>query len=301
MPVKINSLLIKPSGPDCNIACRYCFYYEKKELFKDTNIHRMSEDTARTVLKQYFELAGPQVSVGFQGGEPTLCGLDFFTKIVEMIKEYKRPGQQCMTALQTNGILLDESWARLFRENNILVGLSVDGPEEIHDTHRLTRGKKGTHKKVAETMQMLKENAVEFNTLTVITKANVDRAAELIKYFRENGSSYMQFIPCVESLDGKIAGYSPTPEEYGNFLKEAFEIWYNDGYPEFYVRIFDEMLISFVEYTPASCYFRPTMRRQFGGGARWIGVPVRFFCGKRMEAGQYSRNYIPRNVPKPAS
>jgi len=257
MSVKINSLLIKPAGPDCNIACRYCFYYEKKELFKDTNVHRMQESTARNVLKQYFEIAGAQVSIGFQGGEPTLCGLDFFSKIVGMVNEYKRPDQQCMLALQTNGILLDEHWARLFRENNILVGLSVDGPPEIHNTHRLDRGKKGTHEIVAEKMRMLKENNVEFNTLTVITKANVTKAAELIKYFRANGSSYMQFIPCVEVLDGKIADYSPTPLEYGNFLKEAFEIWYNDGSPEFYIRMFDEMLISFVEYTSISCYFAP--------------------------------------------
>ena len=257
MSVKINSLLIKPAGPDCNIACRYCFYYDKKELFKESNVHRMTEATARNVLKKYFETAGPQASVGFQGGEPTLCGLEFFTKIVDMVKEYKRPGQDCMLAVQTNGMLLDENWARLFRENNVLVGLSVDGPEEVHDTHRLDRGKKGTHKKVSETMRMLKDNNVEFNTLTVITKANVNRAAELISYFREHGSSFMQFIPCVESLDGKIADYSPTPSEYGNFLKEAFDIWYNGGYPEFYIRLFDEMLISFVEYTPASCYFSP--------------------------------------------
>ena len=257
MSVKINSLLIKPAGPDCNIACRYCFYYEKKELFKETAVHRMGEDTARRVLKQYFEIAGGQVSVGFQGGEPTLCGLDFFSNIVGMINEYKRPGQQCMIALQTNGLLLNKSWARLFRENNILVGLSVDGPEQMHDVHRLDRQKKGTHAKVSETMQMLRENGVEFNTLTVITKANVGRAPELIEYFRKYGSSYMQFIPCVEPLDGKIAGYCPTPAEYGSFLKEAFDIWYNGGYPEFYIRLFDEMLISFVEYTPASCFFSP--------------------------------------------
>ncbi len=258
MPPKINSLLIKPAGPDCNIACRYCFYYDKKELFDNTKVHRMDISTVQKALKEYLKLAGSQASLGFQGGEPTLCGLDFFKKIVDIVAEYKRPGQQCALAIQTNGILLDEAWAEFLKKNNVLVGLSVDGPETIHNTHRLDRGRKGTHEIVATKMQMLKDMSVEFNTLTVITKANVGRAAELIDYFRTNGSSYMQFIPCVESLDGAIADYSPTPEEYGAFLKEAFDIWYNDGYPEFYIRLFDELLISFVEYVPASCYFAPT-------------------------------------------
>lgn len=257
MCAQINSLLIKPAGPDCNIACRYCFYFEKKELFKETNIHRMSEETARNVLKQYFLAAGNMASLGFQGGEPTLCGLDFFKKVVEMTKEYKRPNQQCSIALQTNGLLLDEEWADLFVKNNILVGLSVDGPEDIHDQNRLDRGKKGTHHLVTKKMEMLKEKGVTFNTLTVITKSNVKCGTELVKYFREHGSSYMQFIPCVEAIDGKIADYSPTPEEYGEFLIEVFDLWYNDGYPEFYVRLFDEMLIAFVEYHSPSCYFAP--------------------------------------------
>lgn len=255
MPVQINSLLIKPAGPDCNIACRYCFYYEKKELFKDTIIHRMEEGTIRNVLKQYFKEAGSVASIGFQGGEPTLCGLEFFKKIISMIKEYKKPHQQCNIAIQTNGILLDEKWAKFFKDNNVLVGLSVDGSQKIHDKHRLDRNKKGTHKKVNSTMQMLKKIGVEFNTLTVITKENVNHGRELVEYFRKNGSGYMQFIPCVEVIDSKIADYCPTPQEYSNFLKEVFDAWYNNGFPEFYVRLFDEMLISFVEYRTPSCYF----------------------------------------------
>ena len=256
MSVQINSLLIKPTGPDCNIACRYCFYYEKKELFKG-NIHRMSEKTAGNVLKQYFEYAGQTSSIGFQGGEPTLCGLDFFTRITELIKEYKKPYQQCLVSLQTNGILLDENWAEFFINNNVLVGLSMDGPPEIHDYHRLDRSKKGSHDKVYKNMQMLKRMGVQFNTLSVITKANANRGKDLIEYFKKHASGYMQFIPCVEVIDGKIADYTPSPQEYSNFLIEVFDLWFNNGEPEFYVRLFDEMLISFVEYLSPSCYFSP--------------------------------------------
>jgi uncharacterized protein len=290
MRPKINSLLIKPAGPDCNIACRYCFYYDKKELFDKTDIHRMDIATARKALREYLELAGPQASLGFQGGEPTLCGLDFFKEIAGIIKEYKRPGQQCSLAIQTNGILLDEEWAEFFKKNNVLVGLSVDGPEDIHNTHRLDRGRKGTHKIVAGKMQMLKDMGVEFNTLTVITKANVGRAAELIEYFRTYGSSYMQFIPCVESLDGGIADYSPTPEEYGTFLKEAFDLWFNDGYPEFYVRLFEELLISFVEYVPASCYFAPACASNLVVEHDGSIYPCDFFVENEWKLGNINEN-----------
>jgi uncharacterized protein len=184
--------------------------------------------------------------------------LDFFIDIVEIINEFKKPDQQISLAIQTNGTLLDEKWASFFKENNVLVGLSVDGPKEIHDTHRLGRKKQDTHAIVAKNMKMLKDNEVAFNTLTVITKANVERGTELVKYFLEKGSSYMQFIPCVESIDGKIADYSPTPGQYAKFLIEVFDLWLGDGQPNFYVRLFDEMLITFVEYVPASCYFAPT-------------------------------------------
>lgn len=257
MSYNINSLLIKPAGPDCNIACEYCFYSDKKELFNEMPVHRMTVDTMEKVISQYLALAGPQASLGFQGGEPTLCGIEFFAQVMDAVKKYKRPGQQVNVALQTNGMLLDEAWAKLLKANNVLVGLSVDGPEDIHNAHRRTHNDKDTFDRVTQSMELLKKEGVDFNTLTVITKRNVTRGAELIQYFREHGSGYMQFIPCVEVLDGQIAHYTPTPDEYADFLIEVFDIWYNDGQPQCYVRLFDEMLISFVEYQPASCYFAP--------------------------------------------
>lgn len=253
----ITSLLIKPAGPDCNICCEYCFYSSKKGMFESMPVHRMSIETMNLVVSQYLELAGNNASLGFQGGEPTLCGIEFFREVFKSVKKHKRPNQTVSIALQTNGILLNHDWAHLLRKNNVLVGLSLDGPADIHDAHRRTFNDEDTHHIVTKNMEILKEVGVEFNTLTVITKANVNRGKELVDYFLNNASGYMQFIPCVEVIDNKIAHYTPTPIEYADFLIEVFDLWYNDGKPNFYVRLFDEMLISFVEYAPASCYFAP--------------------------------------------
>jgi len=221
----------------------------------------MSEQTLERVISQYLKIGNDYVSIGFQGGEPTLMGLEFFEKVVHLIHKYKRPSQQVVLALQTNGMLLDTEWAAFLKKNNFLVGLSIDGPASAHDCYRTRYDGSPTHEVVARNMAMLREQGVEFNTLTVVSKSNVHRAAEIFDYLQSNGSGYMQFIPCVEkdreSADGSIAAFSPTPGEYADFLCTIFDKWIGDGMPSCYVRFFDEMLISYVNYRSPSCYFAP--------------------------------------------
>lgn len=255
--IRPTSLLVKPAGPDCNIACRYCFYSGKKELFASMPRHRMPEETMEKAIREFLPLAGPTAHIGFQGGEPTLRGLDFFRQVAAWRKKYRAPTQEVQFSLQTNGLLLDEAWVQFLREENFLVGLSVDGPAACHDRYRRGFDDSPTHARVARTMALLKEAGVEFNTLTVVTAGNVDQPRELFDYFTTQGSGYMQFIPCVEVVDGKIADYTPTPQALGEFWIALFDLWMGEGQPTTYIRLFDELFVSLMEFTSPGCPQRP--------------------------------------------
>lgn len=259
---KIDSILVKPAGPDCNMACQYCFYLEKAELFSDSEVHRMSEAVLEETVRQLMAQAGSNVSFGWQGGEPTLMGISFFEKAVEFQKQFGR-GQTVGNGLQTNGVLIDDKWVRFLSEYNFLVGLSLDGPEHIHNHYRFMRGGQGSWAKVVDSAKRMLDNGVAVNALTVVNDYSVQFPQEIYEFHKEQGLTYMQFIPCVETDPDnpkKAALFSVPSEKYGKFLCALFDLWtanFKDSIPTTSVRFFDSVFYHYVDLTPPECVLLP--------------------------------------------
>jgi uncharacterized protein len=262
-------LLAKPSGSTCNIDCKYCFFLSKEALYPNDR-HRMSDATLEAYIRQLLESHRlPEVTVAWQGGEPTLMGLDFFRKAVAMVDRYRRPGQKIQQTFQTNGIALDDEWCAFLKEHDFLVGLSVDGPREIHDTNRVTRGGQGTFDLVMKGWRCLREHGVDFNILCTVNAANQDHGRRVYRFFRDElQASWVQFIPIVERATAdtiQIAnrGWSERPKEkrllytqtgtlvttrsvtgekYAQFLIDIFEEWLRHDVGKVYVQLFDVTL-----------------------------------------------------------
>ena len=262
-------LLAKPSGSTCNIDCTYCFFLSKEALYPNEK-HRMFEETLEAYLSQLLEShIMPQVTVAWQGGEPTLMGLDFFIRAMELVEKHRRPGQVVEHTFQTNGILLDDDWCSFFKKHNFLIGLSVDGPREIHDTYRVNRGGRGTFDKVMQGWRHLVRHGVDFNILCTVNAANEKHGRTVYRFFRDElGARWVQFIPIIERATEETlatanlgwreeAGrkrllYTQTGtlvtersvggEQYGRFLVDIFEEWVRRDVAQIYVQIFDVTL-----------------------------------------------------------
>jgi uncharacterized protein len=277
------TVLIKPASSRCNLNCSYCFYLEKQALYPWHTNPGMTLDTFRVFVDQYARLSGPSLTFAWQGGEPTLMGLDWFRQVVEAQVRAARvhtvlgsptagspAGRarpwELSNALQTNGTVLDEEWARYFREFHFLIGLSLDGPPEWHDAFRVDRLGRGQHERVLRALTLLQRFGVEFNVLCVVSSANVQRPRELLRYFLKLGVTNVQFIPCVESAAGHAstdaaAGayttYSITPAQYGEFLNGLFDAWHDAGYRKVRIRYFDSLLELLVAGHPGICQLAP--------------------------------------------
>jgi len=255
----LSSVLVKPAGPDCNLGCDYCFYLQKAAMFGEQKVHRMSDEILREMVKQVMHGGASQISFGWQGGEPTLMGLDFFKRAVEYQGKYGGPGQVVGNGLQTNGILIDKNWAPFLHEAKFLVGLSLDGPQHVHDKHRKFKSGKSSWEKVCRARDVMLEHDVEVNALVVVNDYSVQFVNEIYEYHKQHGLNYMQFIPCVEPdpIDpSKAASFSVSPEAYGEFLCDLFDLWYNDfkdGKPTTSVRWFDSLLYTYVGYPAPEC------------------------------------------------
>jgi len=262
-------LLAKPSGSTCNINCTYCFYLSKQSLYPDEQ-HRMSDATLEAYLEQLLESHRmPQVTVAWQGGEPTLMRLDFFRRSVELVEKHRRPGQTVQHTFQTNGLLLDDQWCAFFKEHRFLVGLSVDGPREIHDTYRVDRRGQGTFDRVMAGWRCLRDHQVDFNILCTVNAANQRQGRNVYRFFRDElGAKWVQFIPIIEratpqTLEIANRGWSEQPgrqrllytqtgdlvtertvgaEQYGRFLVDVFEEWVRHDVGEIFVQLFDVTL-----------------------------------------------------------
>lgn len=258
MPQSSIGVLVKPAGPDCNLACTYCFYRPKLALYPDTRRHRMTEALLEEFIRQYMLLNGPQVSFGWQGGEPTLMGLDFFRHIVECQKRFGRAGQVVSNGLQTNGVLITEEWCRFLTEYKFLVGLSIDGPAEIHDGFRVYLSGRPTHADVVAAQRRMKAQGVDFNALCMVTPANAHWAEEVWHYLVDDmGFEYLQFIPLAERdpRTGRPAEYCVDPKAYGEFLCRIFDLWAQDPY-RVHVRMFDDLMFVYAGMECPSCVFR---------------------------------------------
>lgn len=258
----LDFVLVKPAGPDCNMACEYCFYLEKAELFPKSPVHRMSEAVLRTMTRQVLGRGNHPVSFGWQGGEPTLMGLPFFQKAMAFQQEFGE-NRQVSNGLQTNGLLLDPEWAVFLRDYRFLVGLSVDGPQHIHDFYRKQRGGGGTWRRVTDKLKLLLDTGVQVNALTVVNDYSVDFAEEIYAWHKSAGLSFMQFIPCVEpgaDGPGKVAPFSVPADKYGQFLITLFDLWMGDfvyGVPTTSVRFFDSLFFTYVDLKPPQCTLLP--------------------------------------------
>jgi len=250
------TLLIKPSGSDCNVDCTYCFYKCRSAQI-GRGRQRMTEQVLEKLIKDYMALRFPLAGFAWQGGEPTLMGLDFFAKAVEFQKKYGYPGQEVGNSLQTNAILLDEKWCRFLHENRFLVGISIDGPKEYHDHYRLDHAGRGTWDRVMRAIENCKKCDVAFNTLTLLNDVNVEHPDEVFDFLVGLGVKFLQFIPCVE-LDpatGKVTDFSITPQQYAEFQCRIFDRWVDYGPGKLSIRDFDSILTYYATGRHTICTF----------------------------------------------
>jgi uncharacterized protein len=253
----LSNILIKPAGPDCNLVCDYCFYLDKTGLLQKKSKHRMSIEVLRELMRQLLQQGTQQISVAWQGGEPTLMGEDFFRKAVEFQNKYAA-GKVIGNSLQTNGLLINDRWTSFLRENNFLVGLSIDGPQHIHDLYRKDRSGEGSWDKVVAAATLMLENDVEVNALSAVNAYSVNYPDEIYDYLKALGFRFMQFIPIVEtSEDGDgVAPYSVTRQDYGDFLIRLFDRWLADfeyGKPTTSIRYFESLFYRYVNMQPPDC------------------------------------------------
>ena len=277
------NVLAKPTGAQCNLDCDYCFFLSKEMLYPGSRF-RMSDEQLDAYLRQLIEAHAQvaEVTIAWQGGEPTLMGLDFFRRSIELARKYLKPGQRAIHTIQTNGTLIDAEWAEFFKQNDYLVGISIDGPREIHDTYRVTKGGRGSFEKVRRGLGHLREASVEFNTLTTLHAANAGRGAEVYRFLRDDcGARFIQFIPIVErvpeaALDATlpwsswrdrplyvqsgefVTGRSITGKQYGRFLIDVFEEWVRRDVGEVYVQMFDVALANWYGRPPGLCVHSET-------------------------------------------
>lgn len=277
-------LLAKPSGAVCNLDCKYCFFLSKEMLYPGSRF-RMANDLLEVYIRQLFESHQvPEVNIAWQGGEPTLMGLDFFKRSVECAEKYRKPNQQILYTIQTNGTKLDDEWCAFLRAHNFLVGISIDGPRELHNVYRVDKGGQGSFDQVIRGLEKLQEHRVDFNILCTVHAANQDRPLEVYHFFRDElQAQYIQFIPIVErvtpeTLPVASMGWSERPggkrplytqdgnlvtdrsvnaEQYGRFLNAIFDEWVRRDVGKVFVRMFDVALGSWVGQHNL-CVFSPT-------------------------------------------
>src|SRR5262245_50245091 len=260
-------LLAKPTGAICNLDCSYCFFLSKELLYPGSRF-RMADDLLDMYVRQLIEAHGPQpeVTVAWQGGEPTIMGVDFFRRSVELADRYARPGQRIVHTMQTNGTLLDDEWGEFLYEHGFLVGISIDGPRELHDAYRVDKGGKGSFDRVIRGLEILKHHGVDWNVLTTVHARNEAHGREVYRFFRDElEARYIQFIPIVERDNDTgfqegdtVTDRSVSPEGYGHFLVDVFEEWVRSDVGTVYVQMFDVALANWVGEPPGLCVHSET-------------------------------------------
>ena len=276
-------VMTKPIGPICNLDCTYCFYLEKEKLFPQNENYRMSDEVLEAYVRSYIRSQeAPEISFAWQGGEPTLLGVDFFRRAVAYQKKYA-DGKRITNAIQTNGTLLDDAWCEFLAENGFLVGLSIDGPRKLHDTYRVDRKQGPTFDTVVRGLEFLRKHETEFNTLTVVNRLNGDHPLEVYRFLKEIGSGFMQFIPLVERLPDRgskelqlelamppdllsanrqvVTDWSLRPRQHGEFLSRIFDEWVRNDVGRVFVQMFDVALGNWMGAPPGLCVFSPTCGR----------------------------------------
>jgi uncharacterized protein len=255
----ISSLLIKPASAVCNLDCSYCFYLDRDaDPYKALPARRMTLETLERLVDSYLFYSYPNSVFAFQGGEPTLAGLPFFEKLVQFQQQHGRNAQSVSNAMQTNAMLLDKNWCDFFRSYQWLLGVSLDGPEEVHDLYRYNKDGHGTWKRVMESVALLKKHGVEFNILCVLSQANIGKAKELYRFYRGLGIDNVQYIPLAEfDAAGNPLPFTITAEQYGRFLCETFDVWWPER-RRMRIRFFDNIAEALAGQKPGTCTMHET-------------------------------------------
>ncbi len=250
-------LLIKPASGACNLRCRYCFYADEANNRTQATMGMMSTETLEILVRRALEYADGDITFAFQGGEPTVRGLEFFRSLVEAEKKYNDRRTVIHHSIQTNGTLLDEEWAAFLKENRFLVGLSLDGTKDLHNLYRRDAEGEGTHARVLRTAALLKKPGVDYNVLTVVTAQLARHAREVFSFFLRQGMLYQQYIPCLDPLNAPRGGerFSLTPELFGRFMCDLFDCWYGEiSAGRFvYIRYFENLVGMLRGFPPESC------------------------------------------------
>jgi uncharacterized protein len=269
MPPRIH-VLAKPTGAVCNLACAYCFFLDKEQLYPGSRF-RMSDEVLETYIRQLIEAhSTPQVTVAWQGGEPTLMGVDFYRSAIELQNKYRKPGMTFENTMQTNGTLLDDEWCQFFKENDFLIGISIDGPGELHDTYRVDKKGRPTFDRVMKGLGLLQKHEVEYNVLVTVNSTNSDHPLEVYRFLRDEvGTSWIQFIPVVERIgeDGlrlyqqgtSVSERSVLPEQFGDFLSATFDEWVSHDVGKIFVQTFEATLRNWMGLPSSGmCVFEET-------------------------------------------
>ncbi|OGS22263.1 MAG: anaerobic sulfatase maturase [Elusimicrobia bacterium RIFOXYA2_FULL_39_19] len=285
------TLLIKPTSSDCNLNCKHCFYIDKKFLYPQTNCHKMPEIILEKMISSYMATEQPQYIFGWQGGEPTLLGIDFFRKALSLAEKYGKRGAVAGNTLQTNGKLLNDEFAQLFFKYNFLIGVSLDGPKEIHDHYRKTVDGRGSHADALKGIECLKRNNVEFNILTLVTSANVTKAKEIYHYLCDNGFLFHQYIPCVEfDTQANLKPFAISGRQWGNFLCEIFDEWLKKDTKKVSVRLFDSILTYMINGTYNVCNMQSNCCSYFIVEHNGDIYPCDFFVEENRKLGNIMNN-----------
>ena len=264
-------VMLKPAGAHCNLACKYCYYLEKNNLYQNSHRHLMTDEMLEQFTREYIEAQTmPQVLFTWHGGEPLMRSIDFYKKALELQKKYAH-GKQIDNVIQTNGTLLTDEWCEFFTKNHWLVGISIDGPQEYHDHYRVTPAGKPSWEKVMQGISLLKKHRVEWNAMAVVNAYNAEHPLEFYHFFRDNGCQYLQFTPIVERLteheDGRtlasladdreipLTDASVTPQQWGNFLCTIFDDWVRHDVGKTFVEIFDCTLANWMGVLPGICAY----------------------------------------------
>lgn len=299
----LRTILIKPASGLCNMRCEYCFYCDEMEKREIASRGMMSEETLKKLIKKAMFQAREEICFAFQGGEPTLRGIDFFRKAVEFERKFNKKDIRVLNTIQTNGLALNEEWCTFFKQHDFLVGISVDGTETIHDTYRRDAAEDPTYNRISENIRLLERYKVDYNILTVVTAQIAENIGEIYREYRKKGWRYQQYIICLDPI-GEEPGkqkYSLTPELYGRFLTELFRMWEKDwrkGRAP-YIRQFENYIGMLLGYAPESCEQKGICSVQCVAEADGSAYPCDFYVLDEYKLGNYTENSIREMLENP--